>query len=406
MSPEPEPSTTEERALRSSAKRAVSLATRFVVLLGLVSLFADMTYEGARGVAGPYLGMLGASAFVVSLVAGLGELAGYALRLVSGRFSDKTGRYWPITIFGYVVNLLSVPALALTGTWQSAAGLLIAERVGKAIRNPPRDAMLSHASHEIGRGWGFGLHEAMDQTGALIGPLVVAAILARGGGYRTGFAFLLIPALVSLVLLFGARRQFPHPRELEIGVAHVEATGISRRFWTYAIGAGLIAAGYADFPLIAFHFAHNSLITPASIPLTYALAMGVSAVSALVFGKLFDRVGLASSAVGIAAAAGFAPLVFLGNSRMALVGMALWGVGLGVQESALRACLGHLVSVDRRGSAYGIFDTTFGVFWAAGSAIMGLLYSHSLIALVTFSVVLQLASLPLLLSAGRGQSAE
>jgi MFS family permease len=380
--------------------RGASLAVRFVVLLGLVSLFADMTYEGARGVAGPYLGMLGASALAVSLVAGLGELAGYALRLFSGRFSDRTGRYWPITIFGYVVNLLSVPALALTQSWPSAAGLMIAERVGKAIRNPPRDAMLSHATHEIGRGWGFGLHEAMDQTGALLGPLLIAAILAHGRGYRIGFAFLLIPAVASLVLLLAARQQFPHPKELEIGLAHVEAAGISRRFWVYAAGAGLIAAGYADFSLIAFHFAHHSLLQISSIPLTYALAMGVSAIAALAFGKLFDHLGLISSAAGIVAAAGFAPLVFLGNSRMALAGMALWGVGLGVQESALRACLGHMVPMNRRGSAYGIFDTTFGVFWAAGSAVMGLLYSRSLTALVIFSVIVQLASLPLLLWAG------
>jgi MFS family permease len=389
----------------SQFRSATSLATRFVVLLGFVSLFADMTYEGARGVAGPYLGMLGASAFVVSLVAGLGELSGYVLRLVSGRFSDKTHSYWPITIFGYVVNLLSVPALALTRSWQSAAGLLIAERVGKGIRNPPRDAMLSHASHEIGRGWGFGLHEAMDQTGALIGPLILAAVLAHGAGYRVGFAFLLIPALTSLILLLSAQRQFSHPQDLEIGVAHVGAEGITPGFWIYAVGAGLIAAGYADFPLIAFHFAQKSLIRQTSIPLTYALAMGVSAIAALVFGKLLDRLGLLSSAIGIAAAAGFAPLVFLGNSRMALVGMALWGVGLGVQESALRAFLGRMVSSDHRGSAYGIFDTAFGVFWAAGSAVMGLLYSRSLVALVIFSVVAQLASLPLLLSIAKRRSA-
>jgi MFS family permease len=389
-----------------NTSRGISLAIRFVVLIGFVSLFADMTYEGARSVAGPYLGKLGASAFIISLVAGLGELAGYALRLVSGRWSDKTGRYWPIIIFGYIVNLLSVPALALTGSWQSAAGLMIAERVGKAIRNPPRDAMLSHATHEIGRGWGFGLHEAMDQTGALLGPLLVAAVLTHGGQYRTGFAFLFIPAVVSLVLLLAARRQFPNPRELEIGLAHVEATGISRRFWWYAIGAGLIAAGYADFPLIAFHFAKTSRFTPASIPLTYALAMGVSAVAALAFGKLFDRLGLASTAVGIVAAAAFAPLVFLGNSSLALVGMALWGVGLGIQESALRACLGRLVSADRRGSAYGIFDTTFGVFWSVGSAAMGLLYGYSLTALVIFSVVAQLSSVPLLLSVRRNRPSE
>jgi MFS family permease len=380
------------RATRTAGRPAV----RFVVLLGFVSLFADMTYEGARSVGGPYLGKLGASAFIVSLVAGLGEFIGYSLRLLSGRLSDRTERYWSITILGYVVNLLSVPALALTGSWQTAGALMIAERAGRAIRNPPRDAMLSHATREIGRGWGFGLHEAMDQTGALIGPLLVAAVLARPEPYHTGFAVLLVPALASLGLLLGARRQFPHPSELEIGLAHVQAAGISGRFWWYAIGAGLIAAGYADFPLIAFRFAHSAVFPPASIPLTYALAMGVSALAALGFGRLFDRLGLASSLVGVVVSAGFAPLVFLGNAAMGLLGMAFWGIGLGIQESALRAQLGALVPPDRRGSAYGVFDTIFGVFWAAGSVVMGVLYGRSTRALVAFSVAAQVASLPLL----------
>lgn len=385
--------------------KSLSPAIRFVTLLGFVSLFADVTYEGARSVSGPYLGTLGASAFIVSLVAGLGELAGYSLRLVSGKFTDKTRLYWATTIAGYVINLLSVPALALTRAWPWAAALLITERAGRAIRNPPRDAMLSHATHEIGRGWGFGLHEAMDQTGALIGPIAISLVLVRGGNYRTGYAWLLIPALIALALVLIARSQFPNPRDLEVKLAHVERTGISRQFWVYAIGAGLIAAGYADFPLIAFHFAQSSIFHSSSIPLAYALAMGVSALAALSFGRLFDRFGLSSSAIGIIAAAAFAPLVFLGGFKAALLGMTLWGVGLGVQESALRAYLAQLVPPDRRASAYGLFDAVFGVFWAGGSAVMGVLYSHSLIALVAFSVVTQLAAVPVLLwSAGRAKS--
>src|SRR5205085_2178076 len=222
----------------SNSTAARALAGRFVILLGFVSLFADMTYEGARSAYGPFLGNLGASAFVISIVAGVGELLGYGLRLLSGRFTDKTGRYWPITIVGYLVNLLSVPALALVGSWQAASGLVIAERAGRAIRNPPRDAMLSHASQQIGRGWGFGLHEAMDQTGALIGPLLVALMVARGGQYRNGFAMLLAPALLSLTVLMLARRQFPQPQRLEVEVAPAAASGVSRGFWVYAAGAG------------------------------------------------------------------------------------------------------------------------------------------------------------------------
>jgi len=192
---------------------AKSSALRFVILIGVVSLFADMTYEGARSITGPYFALLGASGTIVGVVAGFGELIGYGLRLVSGYVSDRTGRYWSITFFGYLMNMLAVPLLALAGSWQLAAILIIAERAGKAIRNPPRDAMLSHATKEMGRGWGFGLHEALDQIGAVLGPLIVTAVLYFKGSYRTGFAVLLIPALLALSVLLVTRLFYPRPRD-------------------------------------------------------------------------------------------------------------------------------------------------------------------------------------------------
>ncbi|HEX9371654.1 MAG TPA: MFS transporter, partial [Roseiflexaceae bacterium] len=242
------PSKLEPRSL----DLAKGTALRFVVLLGVVSLFADMTYEGARSITGPYLAVLGASATVVGIVAGFGELIGYGLRLVSGYLSDRTGRYWAITLVGYAVNMLAVPLLALAGNWEIAALLMIAERTGKAIRTPARDAMLSHATSEMGRGWGFGLHEAMDQIGAVLGPLIVAAVLYVRGDYQTGFALLLIPALLALGVLVAARLLYPHPRDLEVDVPAPATRGFPRVFWLYLAAVALIAAGYADFPLIAY----------------------------------------------------------------------------------------------------------------------------------------------------------
>ena len=169
-------------------------AIKFVVLIGVVSLFSDFTYEGARSITGPFLAVLGASATAVGVIAGFGELIGYALRLASGYFADKTKKYWTLVFLGYGLNLLAVPLLALAGHWPIAAALIVAERMGKAIRTPARDVMLSCASDQIGRGWGFGLHQALDQTGAVLGPLAVAAVLYYKGGYETGFALLLIPA--------------------------------------------------------------------------------------------------------------------------------------------------------------------------------------------------------------------
>lgn len=376
-------------------------ALRFVVMLGIVSLFADMTYEGGRSIAGPFLAHLGASATVVGIVAGFGELLGYGLRLVSGRLSDRTGRYWAITLVGYSINLLAVPALALAGRWEIAVVLLMLERTGKAIRNPARDAMLSHATHETGRGWGFGLHEAMDQTGALIGPLIVAVMVHRTGGYPPAFAALLLPALLSLVALLTARRLYPRPRDLEPAAVELKQAGIPRRFWLYLAGAGLIAAGYADFPLIAFHFTRASVVPQTWTPLLYSLAMGMAAVAALAAGRLFDRVGLPVIVGAVVIAAGFAPLVFFGGRTAAILGMALWGVGMGAQDSIVRAAVAAMVPADRRGSAFGLFDTGFGICWFLGSALMGILYDRSVTAVVAFSVAAQLASVPVLILVAR-----
>lgn len=380
-----------------------SAALRFVVLLGVVSLFADMTYEGARSVTGPYLALLGASGTVVGLVAGTGELLGYGLRLLSGYLSDRTRRYWAITLSGYGVNLIAVPLLALAGSWPLAAALMIAERTGKAIRTPARDAMLSHATQQTGRGWGFGLHEALDQVGAILGPLLVSVVLYLRGDYRAGFALLLIPALVAFGVLLAARLIYPRPQDLEASTPELKMQGFPRAFWLYLGAIALVAAGYADFPLIAYHFEKTNLLGPAWIPVFYAVAMGVDALAALLFGRLFDRIGLLTLVIVSLLSAFFAPLVFLGNGPAALLGVALWGVGLGAQESILRAAVAGMVPADKRGSAYGIFNAGFGLAWFAGSALMGSLYDVSLTALVAFAVVAQLLAAPLFYLVGKGR---
>ena len=369
-------------------------AFKFIILLGAVSLLADMTYEGARSITGQYLAILGASGTVVGIVAGLGELVGYALRLVSGYISDKTGRYWLITIFGYTVNLLAVPLLALAGRWEIAAALMISERIGKAIRTPSRDAMLSHATKEIGRGWGFGLHEAMDQIGAMLGPLIVAAVLYIKGGYKTSFGILLIPAILALSVLLVARHLYPRPRDLEPETVPVETKGFPRVFWIYLAAIALIAAGYVDFPLIAYHFKKISIASDNWIPIFYAIAMGVDALAALLFGRLFDRMGVSTLIFAALISSIFAPLVFLGGFYPAILGIALWGIGMGAQESIMRAAIANMIPINKRGSAYGVFNAGYGIFWFLGSVIMGIFYDISIPALIAFSVITQLASIP------------
>ncbi len=376
-------------------------AFKFIILLGAVSLFADMTYEGARSITGPYLAILGASGTVVGIVAGFGELVGYALRLVSGYISDKTGRYWLITIFGYTVNLLAVPLLALAGRWEIAAALMISERIGKAIRAPSRDAMLSHATKEIGRGWGFGLHEAMDQIGAMLGPLIVAAVLYIKGGYKASFGILLIPAFLAMSVLLVSRHLYPRPRDLEASSVALETRGFPRVFWIYLVAVALVAAGYVDFPLIAYHFKKVSIASDNWIPVFYAIAMGIDALSALVFGRLFDRIGVSTLIFAALISSIFAPLVFLGGFYPAILGIALWGVGMGAQESIMRAAVANMIPMYKRGSAYGVFNAGYGIFWFLGSALMGIFYDISIPALIGFSVITQLASIPFFMMAKR-----
>jgi MFS family permease len=378
-------------------------ALRFVVLLGIVSLFADMTYEGARSITGPYLGILGASGFVVGLVAGLGELIGYALRLLSGYLADRTARYWIITVGGYAINLFAVPLLALAGRWELAAALMIAERIGKAIRTPARDAMLSHATAQIGHGWGFGLHEALDQIGAVLGPLLVAAVIAAGQGYRIGFGILLVPALLAAGVLVAAWRAYPRPAELESVAVEWPRDGrlFPRAFWIYLAAGAAIAAGYADFPLIAFHFRAHHVVAPGWIPVLYAFAMGVDALAAIAFGRLFDRFGLLVLIVSTLISAPFAVLVFRSSAIGAVLGMALWGVGMGAQESILRAAIATMVPRPRRGTAYGLFNAAYGLAWFLGSVLLGYLYDTSPTGLVLFSIVAQASAIPLLVAVPR-----
>jgi len=384
--------------LLTAATTQKANAVKFVVLIGIVSLFADMTYEGARSITGPYLAVLGASGTIVGIVAGFGELVGYGLRLVSGYISDRTGRYWTVTLVGYFINMLAVPLLALAGSWQLAALLMIAERTGKAIRNPPRDAMLSHAAQTMGRGWVFGLHEALDQIGAVLGPLIVTAVLYFKGGYRTSFAVLLVPAFLALSVLLAARLLYPRPKDLEAILPELETKGYPRRFWLYIAAASLIGAGYVDFPLIAYHFEKAALFSDNMIPVLYAVAMGVDALAALVLGSLFDRKGVPVLIFATVVSAFFAPLVFLAGGYVAFLGMALWGLGMGAQESIMRAVIAEMIPADRRASAYGIFNAAFGLCWFLGSLLMGIFYDFSVPAVIACSVTLQLAAVPVLLS--------
>ena len=370
-------------------------AVLFIVFLGIVSLFGDMTYEGARSITGPYLGALGATAATIGIVAGFGELLGFGARLVSGYLGDRTGKYWAITIAGYLLNLFAVPLLALAGAWPIAAVLIIAERMGRGIRSPVRDAMLSHAASQTGLGWGFGLHQALDQLGAVAGPLVVSGVLFVGSGYQAAFGWLLIPAVLSIAVLLAARYLFPRPHDFELAPPPLEGEGLAPIFWVYIVAVAFIAAGYADFSLIAYHFDKAQIMPATWIPILYAVAMAVDGLGALALGSLFDRIGIWTMVLATIASAAAAPLVFLGNLPLAIIGMACWGLGTGAQDSVMRATISRLAPQQRRATAFGIMNAVYGVAWFGGSVLLGVLYDRSLVAVVLTSALLQAAALPI-----------
>ena len=376
----------------------------FVIAFGVVSLFADMTYEGMRAISGPFLAQLGANGFAVGVIGGFSGLSGYALRLVSGRAADSTRAYWPITLCGYVLQMAAVPALALAGSWQVAALLIIAERAGKAIRNPPRDVMLSRAGEQIGQGWAFGLHEAMDQTGAVAGPLIAALVLALRHDYAQAFAWLGVPAVITLFLVVGVRLKWPQAGHLP---AHEKQgnTGTSPAFRAYLLAMALVGFSFADYSLIAFHFARAGVVLASLIPVFYALAMGTAGAGSLVFGRWYDRQGLKVLVPATLLGVVIAPLCFLGGFWVALAGTALWGVALGVHESIMSAAIADMVPMASRARAYGLFTAVFGIAWFLGSSLLGFLYDKSLMALVAVSVITTLAALVPLTTAIRKQAA-
>jgi MFS family permease len=370
------------------------LALQFILLLGIVSLFGDIAYEGARGVVGPFLAVLGLSAGMVGLITGFGEFIAYVFRLFSGYVGDYTKKYWLLTIIGYTL-ILSIPMLAFASYWQIAAILLIIERIGKGIRSPARDTLLSHATKQVGRGYGFGIHEALDQLGAIIGPLIFSFFLFLNFNYSQGFIIMFIPVILSLVSLLLAKQKVPLPEKFEVREKK-NKTKLPKIFWFYLLFTFLSVLGFANFQLISFHMKTKSLIQDAAIPFLYALAMGFDALTALLVGKFYDKVGLKSLILAPLLTI-FIPLLGFSSSYLfvALSGIFLGSV-LAIHETIMRAAVADLTSTKKRGFAYGVFHTVYGLALFLGSLLIGFLYEISTPFLIFYIILLETISLVLL----------
>jgi MFS family permease len=373
-------------------------AFQFVLTMGIVNLFADLTYEGGGSINGAFLGMLGASAVAISIVAGAGEFLGYALRVVSGYFADKTGRHWPLTFVGYAINLLAVPAMAFAGSWQAAAALVLAERIGRALRKPTVEAMLSYTTGRHGRGWVYAVNTALDEIGATVGPLVVAGVLLFNGGYRVAYAVLLVSALLALASLGAARLRFPLPARLEEGQT-ASAKNFTLSYWLFMAAGACFAAGLMSYELLSFHLTTTKIATDIGAPVLLAFATGSGVVASLLMGRGYDRFGLPVVLIAVTLSALFTPLLFAGGFATVIAAMPLLGIGYAVQDTLLKAIVAGVLPHGRRHLAFGLFYSGYGCGWLLGSVAMGLLYVRSPAALQLAAVLAQLASLPLFILA-------
>ena len=405
-------------------------AWRVVWWFGFVSLAADMVYEGARSMYGPLLASLGATALVVGLVTGAGEAMALVLRLVFGPLADRTGRYWGLTIIGYGLTAVCVPLLAVT-PFVGGAGLVLAsvlillERSGKAVRSPSKSALLAHVASAVGRGRGFGVHKALDQVGAFAGPLLVAGVIAATGAIWPSMAVLAIPGAVAMLLLAVIRSRVPDPSVYDVEppesatAEHVRArsrfrvvsrrgrglrgwfadavgSGLPREFFGYALAAGLMTGGLVTFGIIGYHLTVEGLVPVATVPIVYAGAMAVEALAALGVGLVYDRRGGAVLYAVPVLVALVPPLALSGSVWLSLVGVAVWGLAYGVQDSTVKALVAEVVEAPRRATAYGVFAGVQGAFAIVGGLVAGWLYDRSLPALVVVVAVSQLVALVLL----------
>ena len=404
------------------SRKKLSRAMLFILLFGIVSLFSDMTHEGASSIRGAYLSLLGASAGVIGFVSGMGEMIGYSMRYVFGRITDKTRRYWPMTIAGYVLDIAAVPALALVGNhgWIAACGLLLVQRMGKAIKKPAKDTIMSFAASQEGAGRSFGIQEVMDQTGAFLGPVMLYLVMlfqTEGDIFRkfsVCFALTAIPGAIALIMLLVTKYKFPNPEQFEPEPKEYVPFKMEKRFLFYIAGISLFAFGFIDYSLVIMHISNRfaslapglsetgSIVTGGQLPLLYAGAMIVDAVAALIFGLLYDKKGVKVLVWSTLISAPFAIFIFGSNSiPMVLCGIGLWGVGMGAQESILKAAVAGMVPKASRATGYGIFEGAFGLFWFLGSWLLGVLYDLSIPAMIVVSVAAQLAAIPLYYCSGR-----
>jgi MFS family permease len=390
--------------MKTKTKKIIKPALIFIFLMGIVSLFSDMTHESARSLYGIYLSLAGASAAVIGFVTGLGEFVGYSLRFVSGVIADKKKNYWTMAIIGYIINMVAIPALAFVpqNGWILACIFIVMERVGKGLRNPAKNTLISFASSEVGAGKSFAFAEFMDQIGAFLGPLILFVILLIKNDnsfstYSFCFGILIVPAILTITILLISKKKYPNPENFENKLTNTVLKKSNKSFLMYLTAISLLGLGFIDYPLISMHIFKLNIVPENIIPLIYSGAMLIDAFAALIFGNLFDKIGLKSLVFSSIITSVFSVFIFSINTLPSMIfGILLWGISIGAQESIFKSAVAIISPYEKRSTAFGIFESVFGLFWFLGSWLMGVLYDISILYLVIFSVIIQLMAVPFL----------
>ncbi|HOK41892.1 MAG TPA: MFS transporter [bacterium] len=382
-------------------------AIKIIIFFGLISLFGDIIYEGARSVNGPYLKILGANAVLVGFIAGISEFIGYFIRFFSGYISDKTKSHWLLTFIGYGL-LISVPMLAFTSIWQFAAFLIIIERLGKAIRSPAKDTIVSLAANKVGTGFGFGLLEALDQIGALIGPAIFTIYFYFSKTnkneittYQNAYNLLWFPFLILIFCIILTYFKYSKILEEEKRTAEIKKDNLPKIFWLYSIFIFLTTIGFINFLLLSYHYKKFKILSDYQIPLFYAIAMIIDAFAAVVIGKLYDVLkekkkniyaGLLTLFI-IPIFTLFIPLFgFSNNLFLIFIAVFIWGIVMATHETIMKSAIADITSLKKRGTGYGIFNSIYGLAMFIGSSLVGFFYEKNFFILINFIIFMQIFS--------------
>jgi MFS family permease len=384
--------------MNNLSKKRFTPAVTVIILFGIISMLGDIVYEGARSANSQYFNLLAVSAAQVGLVFGIGEFLGYALRLIAGVLSDRSGKYWLFLFAGYGM-LLVVPLIGLTTEWNILVVLILMERIGKALRNPAKDTIVSGiAENQVGIGFAFGLQEALDQVGAFVGPLLFTLVFFLSGAsgvtqYQMGYKLLLIPFfLLMFFLIYSYRKTRRENLIPAVKTKEFRPERLKPVFWTYMAFTFFCTLGFVNFSVIGYHLKASNLMSDGNITLLYAAAMAVDAITALIVGKAYDHMKQKTSkktgGLLILAAIPFItlllPFLTLSNSIPLIVtGMIAFGIVMGTHETIMRSAIADITPFYKRGTSYGVFNTGYGLALLGGAASMGLLYDLDQTGLIT-----------------------